>query len=89
MFGSFVRSRRGTASATYRIGHVDAVEQEEQFNRRLFTSGISTSDYHVEKEGKKGKEKEATAVEISVSFSFPRFAFSGGKKKRKKRSFIQ
>jgi len=57
MFGSFVRSRRKTTSATDRTDHVDAVEQEEQF-KRSFSSGISTSDCQVEKErGKKGKEK--------------------------------
>lgn len=36
---------------------------------------------------KKEKRKEAAAVEISVSFSFPRFAFSGGKKGKKDRSY--
>lgn len=57
MFGSLVRSRRGTASTTHRTGHVDAVEQEEQFNRRSFSSGISTSDClgRERKKKKKGK----------------------------------
>lgn len=86
MFGSFVRSRRGTASATHRTDHADAVEQEEQFNQRFISSGISTSDWlgRERKRKKKMERQEATAVEISVSFSFPRFAFSGEKKKGKK-----
>lgn len=80
MFGSFVRSDRRMAYATYRTGHVDAVEQEEQFNRRSFSSGISTSDCYVEKEKKK---KEAVAVEIKRFFFVSAFCVLGGKKEKK------
>jgi hypothetical protein len=94
-----VRQPRSTSSrddahprATHRTGHVDAAEQEEQFNRRsIFRVALSTSD-SLERKRKRGREEAAAATAVvvtSVSFSFPRFAFSGGKKKKKERNGIK
>lgn len=86
MFGSLVRSRRDTASATHRTDHADAVEQEEQFNQRSFSSGISTSDClgREWKERREVERQEAAAVEMQRFFFVSAFCVLGGKKKKKK-----